>query len=968
VVTAVSLAAHDDRSSSGPVPADGRWGQLTYTAFDASADTGGEASGGWQVKQTSADLSERERLDLLHSICTEISLVRSLSRFPSRSEVEALPRRLRFRREESGAVWCHSVHAGPDATGRPNNVFNHAVLDRWVGEKSPPSARTRPIEAWRAREWLSPFGATEVQQARLGADPPTSAEVVTRRAVVDFLLDDSSYRFDVFGLLLDAVGQALAGGPPVLLLAPTTDEGAMWLGAVSFFTAPAACLRLSFSTYERLDTVLAELAAGQAPVVSVVPEEDSAQLSATHPPPVVVVDPRVQPRTRTVDEVKHRQTSLGQSVPVSDWSRLALNVCCEQAREVEGCLERLDQICADVSWPADGSPAWPLAAAVTVSPGFPLARESAITTVLRDTPAGVFFTGELREGLREQLTSAVHSAQEAWDRARLASADSGQIESIVLLALETYARHALLDDEWMLSGEQVPLPDFVPSAAPPGRVEAVSPLTEPVRQAFTRLMTSDLPGGGQWRGVLLLRTLDFVVRLQLLVGSLSLPTEQMKQLAADAADLLRGQWGAEIADRTGLLFPLTVSRWIGPALLPTGDREWPAEALGHRLSPALLDLLRPGYTVGRLIKKSQGALEEDPVAVEILVADVLGSGGAVGPGRSAAAALLVRDAAQRRDVVEPAEVTAVLAGAEGDRPWTAMELIDLLARSETLAGPLVVPEILRRVPEWAGDPDAADLAKRLRERIIELTPGWDRAGHPLPRPDGVTQADRNLLHILEATEPRWYLARSGMGSKAVSILGWANQCWPELTPQLRRVLAGRVVVAAFQTALALALDGYSRLGSELRYLVDRDEPGTAWRSALDDLADAAPMVEDLLTGDDDLLLEQLIRAQIRVKLAAVQYRDRDSGPVSLADFPVDRLLEKVLQGAASGRALGLVQAAVDSEMAQHSGSEERIAVLLGYLRGLLGQPDGGGPVPPASEAGDGRRLLGLRRRPKRGQQ
>jgi hypothetical protein len=180
-------------------------------------------------------------------------------------------------------------------------------------------------------------GGLDVKEAD---QPPGSGETVNLSAVVDFISDLAGSRLGALGGLIDAVAAALDGGPPVVLAAPNADQGALWIGAVSFFTPPAVSLRLSFSTHERWDDVIAQrLRDGSAdldaegegwhtPVLSVVPQADVDRLTRREDPPVVVIDPRVETVFTVVDGVAYRQTHLGQRIRVTEWSGRALAACC----------------------------------------------------------------------------------------------------------------------------------------------------------------------------------------------------------------------------------------------------------------------------------------------------------------------------------------------------------------------------------------------------------------------------------------------------------------------------------------------------------------------------------------------------------------------------------------------------------------------------------------------------------------
>src|ERR1700761_4988688 len=122
-----------------------RFSQLAYTSFDRPG-----GAGGWQIKQSSADLSPEETQRLVSGVRTAFRPVEPLPDYPTPQQLEAFPRRLAYRRwarrDGGGSGYWHTAPAGADSTGRPGNVFAHVLLDR-----APDTApRLRPIQRWRA--------------------------------------------------------------------------------------------------------------------------------------------------------------------------------------------------------------------------------------------------------------------------------------------------------------------------------------------------------------------------------------------------------------------------------------------------------------------------------------------------------------------------------------------------------------------------------------------------------------------------------------------------------------------------------------------------------------------------------------------------------------------------------------------------------------------------------------------------
>src|SRR5690348_10984314 len=180
--------------------------------------------------------------------------------------------RLRYQLRSQGAVWAHL-----DASR------SHVLIDPRAEIRAREPEFVRPIELWRATRWKRPPSVNVVRYPEVGTpgangrpaggpdangfagnrnaaneadQPPGTGETINLSSTVDFISDLAGSRLGALGALIDAVAAALEGGPPVVLAAPNADQGARWIGAVSFFTPPAVCLRLSFSTHERWDDVI----------------------------------------------------------------------------------------------------------------------------------------------------------------------------------------------------------------------------------------------------------------------------------------------------------------------------------------------------------------------------------------------------------------------------------------------------------------------------------------------------------------------------------------------------------------------------------------------------------------------------------------------------------------------------------------------------------------------------------------
>jgi hypothetical protein len=339
----------------------GRYAQLTYTSFDSAG-----SAGGWRVKHRSPDLSDPEAELLTAGVRTVLRPVDALPAYPSPEQVDAAPRRLAYRRDAAGAgAYWHAVPAGPDSTGRPGNVFTHALLDR-APDTGPP---LRPIQRWRAPGWLRPYGAAAVTAATLTDTAPGAGSAITTTGVIDFALDTGVWRLGTLLGLLDAVAAALDGGPPVILAAATPDTAAHWIGLVSFLMSAGAAASLSFSTFDRADELGSATQAGQH--LTAVPLADLAALSAGD---ATVIDETAMLSLGELGGAPHR-TATGQPITVTAFSVLAQEALLDPAT-ARAVLHDIDRR-AERAGPAALSPAWPLASVIAADAAFADAHHEA---------------------------------------------------------------------------------------------------------------------------------------------------------------------------------------------------------------------------------------------------------------------------------------------------------------------------------------------------------------------------------------------------------------------------------------------------------------------------------------------------------------------------------------------------------------------------------------------------------------
>ena len=476
--------------------------------------------------------------------------------------------RMRFILRGQDAVWYYQDRA-----------HSHVLVDPDALSRSQAPGFVRPVELWAARPWSRPPTAPVVRYAQLfgslvsleDEEPRPGGHVVDRARVVDFIADPA-FQLGALGALMDAVAAATAGGPPVVLVAPSVDAGMRWIGLVTFLAPPPVSLRVSFSSYERLSDVMARARAEaggegdlisdalqeddpegwRTPVVSVVLEDDvdsGRGLPRGEELPVVVVDPRIEATLVASGGSAHRRTHLGQRIRVTDWSRLALDAVCEESGALERCLRRLDEISLSTPpaggprgdwWPghagaaADaGGAAWFLAAAVALTPGLPLALPTATRIILRDTPPGLQLSDDLAAALAALVAATVDDAEQAWTRLVSARESDPPRPALVQAAFESYLYLSFEDDAWLLR-HPPPLPETV-------RFDAglAARLRSPLAKLTDRLARPAESGEDEVRhGVLLLRAIDFAHRTARLVHGPDLAAAGVELLADRAARML----------------------------------------------------------------------------------------------------------------------------------------------------------------------------------------------------------------------------------------------------------------------------------------------------------------------------------------------------------------------------------------------------------------------------------------------
>jgi hypothetical protein len=326
----------------------GSFAQLTYTSFGA----GPGRLRGWQVKE-STNLAEAEAVRLIHRVNTDFDAATPIGSFPNRAELASLPRRLVYDPTEGLLTLAHTVPAGPDATGRPGNVFVHFMVSPIDG----PFSRLRPIRLWRSPDWLAPFGSEAVAQANLPVmQDPRPGPVVGRTQVMAFLRDPKSWqRTTILACLVDA----LRAGRQTIVAARSLDSAALWVGAASEFTSAARSLHLGFAVCESAQSAVKALTAGARLVAVACP----AGTNFPGDPDIVRLDEDFPATVGELDATPHR-TATGVDIPVTEWWTLVNHVL-EAGPASDGILKAMDDLDRPMNTGIDIDLAVPLSAAIS---------------------------------------------------------------------------------------------------------------------------------------------------------------------------------------------------------------------------------------------------------------------------------------------------------------------------------------------------------------------------------------------------------------------------------------------------------------------------------------------------------------------------------------------------------------------------------------------------------------------------
>jgi hypothetical protein len=139
------------------------------------------------------------------------------------------------------AIAANVVFTGTDYSGRPGNYFVHALA---TGAPEKDFGALLPVELWGSPLWQgAPVAGTELPEL----PGPLSPGVIDRPGAQAFL--DARKADSILAELLSAVGRAMAGERPVLMVTHDVTENAWWIAAVSYLLGDRLARQLTFTTY-----------------------------------------------------------------------------------------------------------------------------------------------------------------------------------------------------------------------------------------------------------------------------------------------------------------------------------------------------------------------------------------------------------------------------------------------------------------------------------------------------------------------------------------------------------------------------------------------------------------------------------------------------------------------------------------------------------------------------------------------
>ncbi|MEI2775763.1 MAG: hypothetical protein V9G19_07260 [Tetrasphaera sp.] len=672
-----------------------RFAQIAYTS----------SRGGFGIHSEAGEPTAAEKDVLVRGADPErTDFGQQLPRFAAPDEVARFNRNLVSVSldEHTTATW-HSAPAGSDQSGRPGNVFVHAVLDRTSAHHG-----ERVIDTWRSPDWVTPYGASEVGAAALPAVAPSSGEMVGHRPVCDFLLDPAVWRLGVLSRLCDELAIPRGERGPVVLGVSSPDAGALWIGALAHLMSPGAAAQFGFGVWETSRALQSD----RAPRLELICIPTSGVDSVRERFPKLTI-------LRETDDCPLREWRADGAPGGDAWGALAVGMF-SLAPDPEVVLLEVDDLARRVGdhglvrhWPlamamARRLDSWdflshPIAAALRAGTPPELAGHLDLMDTTVDLVAR--HTGE--------------SAADAW--AAVTDAAQGPITSVLQ---RIYVGRAVADDAWLTQGGGAPArrdPTWDPSGDLALSTEVavalnrIAAYADPLTRAVTMVNLADLLVRVGWP-----TTDPDAVLDGRLVGALD---HAVRPALADPA----------VRDRlTSMIHPCEGTRQdlLRPALAdwPMDVRTLAPSPVGHRVPPEVLDWLYPGEeaTSTRSAWPSQLDLEALARAAVDGVSETH---------RATARSQLLEHAITLPAPERDGEFAEILAAVGESSPLRAAEARRLISAGHHLSDAQVAAAVV-----GAGDAEASDVLSLLRD----LVPAADRPGIA------------NALHVLHLmTQPAW---------------------------------------------------------------------------------------------------------------------------------------------------------------------------------------------------------------------
>jgi hypothetical protein len=797
-----------------------RYAQMSYTSFDTAG-----SAGGWRVKQTTGDLSDAEQTLLLSGVHTGLNPVQPIPLYPTLEQLQQIPRRLAYRRvNRNTACYWNTVPAGADHTGRPGNVFLHALLDRAAGQ---PGAPYRPIELWRSARWLCPYGATAVARAELPTDPPGPGGGVTRDSVVEFACDTGTWRLATLFVLLDAVAAAIDGGPLVVLGVDSIDTAAQWIGLVSFLMSPGTARMLNFSTFDRAEQLGFAMRVGQH--LSALPRDDLVDAPAG----VVTID---ETQTLSLGELggEPHRTRDGQPIAVTAWSAMAQVAMLDpdSMRLLFGDIDAFSARVTDVGL----HPAWPMAMSVATRARFADAADEARSVIARHSPRGTVADAVIVH----TITDVVRGLAGASTADALTAARDVPDGLAALVADSIYLSRAICDDDWLDRPGRIPL----------GRTRYHG---QPVPAELAAAIPAAVQAAGE-------RGPERVLRLADILARAGIDCDLTAVLEQHVLPVLRDpRLGPRLIRRLGVSIGLACRLGVATALLgPAGAAGQPALIVADDV----LDWLAHGVTAPTAAELS-AARPGDHIWTRAMLCGLraVHLGSETPRDRRAARRCLGIQGVSPSDLpdddAEPREPSQLLA-TDGDGELPAREVVRTLVGARD--SPAMVDLATRVLTESNDDVAVACAAVRLYEPEDWIRRGYVRTHQPSYTPhwdEAVEMADPDAVHH-DFARRLLVLAVVGavLGAPCPRSCGWLRTDETLETGVVERVAAlVNTNALSANAVLAVSLLPPNR-AAELRPLLRRVAArlGATFHWDADQVSDVAQLMGQIdETGDDGSL-------------------------------------------------------------------------------------------------------------------